>query len=66
MAHFTLALVLQQKSDHAGARRSLKTTLELIQGKNPQGLVEYGEGICYGRLEEMATLMTTGAMAEAV
>ena len=60
MAHFHLALVLQQKGDPLGARRSLQTTLELIRGKNAQALVEYGEGICYGRLQEMATLMSPG------
>ncbi|HWY88051.1 MAG TPA: CheR family methyltransferase, partial [Gemmataceae bacterium] len=57
MAHFHLALVLQQKGDLAGSRRSLHTTLDLIRGKNPHALVEHGEGICYGRLQEMATLM---------
>lgn len=63
MAHFHLALVLQQKADKAGAGRSLRTTLDLIRGKNPHALVEFGEGICYGRLEEMATLMASGAAA---
>jgi chemotaxis protein methyltransferase CheR len=57
LAHFHLGLVLQQKGDQAGTRRSLQTTLELIRDKNPQALVEYGEGICYGRLLEMATLL---------
>jgi chemotaxis protein methyltransferase CheR len=60
MAHFHLALVLQQKENRAGAQRSLQTTLDLIRGKNPQALVEHGEGICFGRLEEMATLIMQG------
>jgi chemotaxis protein methyltransferase CheR len=64
MAHFHLALVLQQKGNQAGAHRSLHTTLELIRGKDPHALVEYGEGICYGRLHEMATLMTRGSSAD--
>ncbi len=57
MAHFHLALVLQQQGDRKGAERGLRTTLELIRGKNPDALVDYGEGICYGRLEDMAILM---------
>lgn len=64
MAHFHLALALQQKGDQEGARRSLQTTLELLRGKNSQALVEYGEGICYGRLQEMATLMVRGFVAD--
>jgi chemotaxis protein methyltransferase CheR len=60
IAHFHLALVLQQKGDQAGAPRSLQTTLDLIRGKNAHALVEYGEGLCNGRLQEMATLMTRG------
>ena len=57
IAHFHLALVLQRKGDPNSARRSLTTTLGLIQGKNPHSPVEHGEGICYGRLQEMATLL---------
>jgi chemotaxis protein methyltransferase CheR len=64
MAHFHLALLLQQKGNQVGAHRSLHTTLKLIRGKDPHALVEYGEGICYGRLHEMATLMTRGALAD--
>jgi chemotaxis protein methyltransferase CheR len=62
MAHFHLGLVLQQKGDQAGARRSLQTTLQLIHGNRPDGLVEFGEGICYGRLEEMTNLMISGSI----
>lgn len=57
MAHFHLALVQQQKGDAAGAERSLKTTLKLIENKDPHALVEYGEGVCYGRLKEMAEVI---------
>lgn len=65
IAHFHLALVLQQKGNHDGAQRSLQTTLELIEGKNSHALVEYGEGICYGRLHEMTTLMSRAAKVQA-
>ncbi len=57
MAHFHLALVLQQKGDAAGCGRSVKTTLKLIENKDPHELVEYGEGVCYGRLKEMAQMI---------
>ncbi len=57
MAHFHLALVQQQKGDAAGAERSLKTTLKLIENKDPHDLVEHGEGVCYGRLKEMAEVI---------
>ncbi len=57
MAHFHLALVLQQREQAAEARRSVDTALKLIRQKNPDAVVEYGEGICYGRLLEMATLL---------
>jgi chemotaxis protein methyltransferase CheR len=64
MAHFHLALVLQQRGDQTGARRSLNTTLELIRGEDPHALVEYGEGLCCGRLQEMASLMIRGSLAD--
>lgn len=54
MAHFHLALVLQQRGDLRNAERSLKTTLKLIEGRPPHDPVAYGEGVCYGRLSEMA------------
>lgn len=57
MAHFHLALVLQLKGDAAGSRRSVTTTLKLIENKDPHELVEYGEGVCYGRLKEMARMI---------
>ena len=63
LAHFHLALVLKQRGLAPEARRSLETTLQLIRDKNPQTLVEYGEGICYGRLLEMATLLMRDAPA---
>lgn len=54
MAHFHFALVLQQKGDMTGARRSVKTTLKLIENEDPHEPVPYGEGMCFGRLKEMA------------
>src|ERR1019366_3638213 len=62
LAHFHLGLLLQQRGAQAGTRRSLQTTVELIGGKNSQALVEYGEGICYGRLLEMANLLTRSSL----
>lgn len=59
MAHFHLALVLQLKGDAAGYGRSVKTTLKLIDNQDPHELVQYGEGVCYGRLKEMAQMMVT-------
>ena len=56
MAHFHLGMLLEQKADRAGARHSFQTTLKLIQNRGPHELVEYGEGICCGRLREMVTL----------
>ena len=57
MAHFHLAMIQQQKGDSFGARRSLQITLELVQGKEPHKLVAYGDGVCYGRLREMISLL---------
>lgn len=57
IAHFHLALVLQQKGDTAGAERSLRTALRLTETMAPHALVEYGEGVCYGRLKEMIALL---------
>lgn len=57
IAHFHLAMVQQQKGDQAGARRSFATTQKLIESEDPDRLVSFGEGICYGRLQEMVTLM---------
>lgn len=57
MAHFHLGLVLQQKGDAVGSQRSFKTTLKLIDHRNPHDLVEFGEGVCYGRLKEMIQMI---------
>ncbi len=57
MAHFHLGLVLQQKAEATQSQRSFKTVLKLIEKKNPHDLVEYGEGVCYGRLREMTEMM---------
>lgn len=57
MAHFQLALILEQKGDSQGVARSLKTTLKLIAGQDPHALVEFGDGVCHGRLKEMVSLV---------
>jgi chemotaxis protein methyltransferase CheR len=57
LAHFHLALLQRQNGDMAGAARSLKTTLALIERRDSHTLVEHGEGVCYGRLKEMALLL---------
>lgn len=57
MAHFHLGLVLHQQGNQAGAERSLLTTLDLIRGKDSQALAPFGEGMCFGRLQEMANLL---------
>jgi hypothetical protein len=57
MAHFHLALVQQQQGDATGAARSLQTTLRLIEQQDPHTPVEYGEGVCHGRLKQMAQML---------
>jgi chemotaxis protein methyltransferase CheR len=57
VAHFHLALVQQQRGDAAGARRSLRTVLDLTEGKDAHAVVEHGDGVCYGRLREMAQVI---------
>ncbi|MEJ7593930.1 MAG: CheR family methyltransferase [Planctomycetaceae bacterium] len=57
MAHFQLALVLERKGDTNGVARSLKTSLKLLKGRDPHALVEFGEGVCHGRLQEMILLL---------
>lgn len=59
MAHFHLALVQQQQGDSAGAARSLRTLVSLIAAQDPQAPVPYGEGVCFGRLKEMAEVLLT-------
>jgi hypothetical protein len=50
-------LVQQQRGDAAGARRSLRTVLVLAQDKDAHSIVEHGDGVCYGRLKEMAEVI---------
>jgi chemotaxis protein methyltransferase CheR len=57
MAHFQLALVLEQKGDSTGFARSLKTTMKLIEGRDPHAVVEFGDGVCFGRMREMVELL---------
>jgi tetratricopeptide (TPR) repeat protein len=53
IAHFHLALVLQQKGNLPAAKRSLKIAAELVRDENVHQAVPHGEGLCYGRLQEM-------------
>jgi chemotaxis protein methyltransferase CheR len=57
MAHFHLALVQQEKGDLRGARRSLEIVLDLTLDCDPHRLVEHSDGVCYGRLREMAEVI---------
>lgn len=57
MAHFHLALVQQQQGRTADAQRSVQTMLRVTAGNDPHALVEHGEGVCYGRLRELAALL---------
>lgn len=59
LAHFHLALVRQRKGDVAGAERCVQTTLKLIENTDPHEPVAYGEGVCCGRLKEMAQVILT-------
>jgi chemotaxis protein methyltransferase CheR len=58
IAHFHLGLLCQQEGDETGARRCLATVLRLSEACDPQQPVEYGDGVCYGRLRELAQLMS--------
>jgi Flp pilus assembly protein TadD len=53
IAHFHLALVQRQTGDGAGARRSLQIAAELAVGEDVHKAVPHGDGVCYGRLQEM-------------
>lgn len=57
LAHFHLSLVQQQQGDVAGAAKSLRTVRELIEQRDPHELVEYGDGMCYGRLRELIQML---------
>jgi chemotaxis protein methyltransferase CheR len=57
IAHFHLALVQRERGDVRGAGRSLQTVVGLTHNKDPHGLVEHSDGVCYGRLREMAEML---------
>ena len=56
MAHFRLALLQRQQGDAKGVRRSFEIVQRLVGDKDPHVLVEYGDGMCCGRLCEMAAM----------
>lgn len=57
IAHFHLALLQKQTGDLSGARRSLEIAVELSRGNDVHEPVPYGDGVCHGRLQEMAEAM---------
>ncbi len=57
IAHFHLALVQQERGDARSASRSMRTVLDLTRNSDPHGLVEHSDGVCYGRLREMAEMI---------
>ena len=57
IAHFHLALLQQQQGDTTLALRSLRNTVRLASKMEPHAQVEYGDGVCYGRLLEMARIL---------
>jgi len=57
IAHFHLALVQQERDDLDGSRRSLQTVLDLTRNCDPNELAEHSDGVCYGRLREMAEMI---------
>ncbi|MDA1231556.1 MAG: hypothetical protein O2856_12340 [Planctomycetota bacterium] len=54
IAHFHLGLVLQQKGIIDAARRSFQIVKRMAGEHDSHSLAEHGEGVCYGRLQEMA------------
>ncbi len=61
IAHFHLALVQQQQGRRAEAAKSIRTVLQLIENRDPHDLVEFGDGVCFGRLREMAQMFGPGS-----
>jgi len=58
MAQFHLGLVLQQQGNERDGLRALKIARKLAQKHDPRELVEYSDGVCYGRIEEMILVLT--------
>ncbi len=54
MAHFHLGLVQQQRGDFEASQRTFQLVKRMAGEHEPHAVVEYGEGVCYGRLLEMA------------
>jgi chemotaxis protein methyltransferase CheR len=53
IVHFLLASVRRRQGDYVGAIQCLDNTLKLLDGKDSEEPVEYGDGICCGRLRAM-------------
>lgn len=58
LIHFHLGLVLQQQGENQRGIQSLKTALLLATRHPPEELVRHGDGVCYGRLQEMVLMLT--------
>lgn len=57
LVHFQLGRILHQQGRHSQSRQCYNTALQLIEAYDPEALVEYGDGVCYGRLMELVALM---------
>ncbi|SFJ33765.1 chemotaxis protein methyltransferase CheR [Planctomicrobium piriforme] len=57
LTHFHLAMIQQKQGQQAESDRSLGIAMKLMDGRDPAELVEYGDGVCYGRLRELALLL---------
>lgn len=57
LVHFHLGRILHQQGRHSQSRQCYNTALELMEAYDPEALVEYGDGVCYGRLIELVALM---------
>ncbi|WP_437204455.1 CheR family methyltransferase [Planctomicrobium sp. SH664] len=57
IAHFHLALLQRATGDYDGAGKSYQTVLKLCDSQDGHAIVEFGDGVCYGRLRELAVTL---------
>lgn len=57
LVHFHLGRILHQQGKMSQSRHCYDTALEIMDDFDPDALVEYGDGVCYGRLRELVALM---------
>jgi len=60
IAHFHLGLLQQTKGDLEAATRSFQIVQQITGEHEPHTVVQYGEGVCYGRLQEMVDRVLEG------